>query len=133
MLFSKYSATILAIALLLSSGCGSGDKGPVRHRISGTVTFDGQPVPQGNILFSPDASKGNTGPAAYAKIVDGKYDTASEGAMSPTAGEYTVDIEGTAVQAPGEELAKKLFETYHTTLTVPEQDHVFDITVPGKK
>jgi len=63
---------ILLVALLL--GC-SGDTGPQRYRVSGTVTHQGTPVPIGTIQFTPDASQGNSGPPAFSDIKDGKYDT----------------------------------------------------------
>jgi hypothetical protein len=35
-------------------GCaGCGQEGISRYEISGTVTFQGQPVPEGNIAFEP--------------------------------------------------------------------------------
>lgn len=66
---------LLAVLLL---GC-SGETGPQRHRVSGTVTHKGAPVPIGVIQFTPDATKGNSGPPAFADIKDGKYDTAVSG------------------------------------------------------
>ena len=62
---------VLLVVLLL--GC-SGEDGPQRYRVSGTVTFKGAPVPIGVIQFPPDATQGNSGPPAFADIKDGKYD-----------------------------------------------------------
>jgi hypothetical protein len=51
------------------SGCGR--DGPPRAIVVGKVTYQGQPIADGQIRFTP--SKGSTGPVAVAKIVDGQY------------------------------------------------------------
>lgn len=62
---------------LLASGCGDG--APPAWDVSGTVTFNGKPVPAGRIYFNPDFSKGNDGPQGYADIRDGAFDTRKGG------------------------------------------------------
>lgn len=47
-LFLITTATLLS-AMLVCSGCGP--SGPTKHLVSGKVTFDGQPVPDGDIVF----------------------------------------------------------------------------------
>ena len=66
--------TTALLLVTLSVGCGK-DEG---NRVSGMITFNGQPVPAGKIYFTPDTSKGNSGPTGYADITNGRYDTASE-------------------------------------------------------
>ena len=63
------------IACLAIASCSS-DRGPTRYRVSGEVKVAGQSVPYGEILFTPDSSKGNSGPQGIAIIQQGKYDTA---------------------------------------------------------
>lgn len=54
--------------LVFCQGCGPAD--PVRVPVSGTVTWQGQPVVQGDIVFEADGEL----PAADAgKIVNGEY------------------------------------------------------------
>lgn len=65
----QLSLLLLISLLVVLAGCG-GDNGPKLFRISGTVTFDGQPVKDGDILFVFEDSK--LGPDA-GKIVDGKF------------------------------------------------------------
>ena len=66
---------LLALSILLTlMGCGSAEDTPERYQISGTVSFDGKPVPTGEIVINPDA--GNTGEGSYAVIKNGKYETA---------------------------------------------------------
>ncbi|MFN3153366.1 hypothetical protein [Bremerella sp.] len=75
-----------AIVLGLLISCGSlgcnFDSGPPMVEVSGTVTFDGQPVNDGNIFF-----RAKDGGNSYGgKIVQGKY----ESTVSP--GDKTVEI-----------------------------------------
>jgi hypothetical protein len=84
----------LLTPLMLTTLCGCGgsvDEGPERFDVSGTVTFDGKPVPTGTIYFNP--AEGHSGPQGFAAIVDGKYDTASEG-KGTVGGPHSVRIEG---------------------------------------
>ncbi|NQV26494.1 MAG: hypothetical protein HQ518_19225 [Rhodopirellula sp.] len=94
---SRRSVLILAalapLFLLVISGCGgSVDEGRTRFNISGTVTYDGKPVPKGTIYFNP--AEGNVGPQGFAAIVNGKYNTSSEG-KGTVGGHHTARIEGT--------------------------------------
>ncbi len=58
----------LLMVFLLAAGCGR--SGPRTYRVSGTVTFNGKPVNEGDILFVPaDTARGPTA----AKIANGKY------------------------------------------------------------
>lgn len=65
----KEYALALAIAAALFSGCS--DKGPERAIVSGTVTYQGKPISEGTILFTPQAT--SHVPSAGASIVDGNY------------------------------------------------------------
>lgn len=63
------------MALALVCGCG-GQGGPPRgktSKVSGTITWQGKPVPYGSVTFVPDRSKGNKGRAGTGSIKDGKY------------------------------------------------------------
>lgn len=68
--FATMSLLVGALAL---AGCGK-EPANVVH-VSGTVTFDGKPVPLGMIVFEPDPSKSNSGRQGHADIKDGKFDT----------------------------------------------------------
>jgi hypothetical protein len=42
--------------------------------------FNGEPIARGEVIFTPNVAKGNTGPSGFAIIKDGKFDTdAAEG------------------------------------------------------
>ena len=105
-------------------GCGADDGS---QRLSGTVTFQGVPVPAGKIYFSPDGSKGNTGATGYADIKDGSYDTSASGSRGVGKGPVVVGIEGYDPSKPGpkvpgdmsgEVTVLSLFPRYETTLDV---------------
>ncbi|MGE3807700.1 MAG: hypothetical protein AB7K24_23810 [Gemmataceae bacterium] len=64
---------MLVPALLV--GCGQSDG---RHQIKGTITWQGNPVPAGSIVFEPDTAKGNQGPAGVAEIHEGRFITGPE-------------------------------------------------------
>lgn len=46
-----------------------------RFDLSGSVTYDGKPVPAGYMAIKPDVAAGNKGPGAAATINDGRYAT----------------------------------------------------------
>ncbi len=75
---SIFQYLLIAAACVCLLGCG-GDKGPKRYRISGTVTYQGEPVPMGTVMFEPDSSAGNSGAAGSAAIKDGKFDSGADG------------------------------------------------------
>ncbi|MBN2293266.1 MAG: hypothetical protein JXM70_12620 [Pirellulales bacterium] len=92
---------LLALGMAFCLGCGSG--GPERFDVSGTVTFNGQPIPAGQVFFTPDASKGNSGPQGNCKIVDGSFSTASEKDQGAIGGPHIVQVlgfDGVPVKSP---------------------------------
>ena len=65
----------LVAALLLSLFCvGCGDDG--KYSVSGEVTYKGEPIPSGEIRFTPN--NGNKGPMVLVKIKDGHYETPAD-------------------------------------------------------
>jgi hypothetical protein len=116
---------LLLLAGLLCTGCG-GDDGPPRYGVSGTVTFQGQPVPAGVVLFTPDNTKGNEGPTGFAPIRAGKYDTSLEDGdgKGTIGGPHKVTISGfDGVAAPEQELpdGKRLFADYVVDVDLPKE------------
>jgi hypothetical protein len=77
--------TIIFLAAALCAAAGGCSEGP--SDVTGTVTYDGQPVTAGAITFIPADDKGRkTGGA----IVEGKYHLRSE--EQPRPGKYRVEI-----------------------------------------
>ncbi len=138
MLMKTALVVILACGLM---GCGGGSDEPVRFQSSGAVTFDGKPIPAGDIFFMPDGSKDNKGAPGFAKIVDGKYDTSAEGGKGHVGGPMIVKIEGqdpaaqgkeNSKDTSGEEVIKSLFPPYETTADLPKEDGTKDFAVPAE-
>jgi len=123
----RLAFVVLGLGFLIVAGCSRQD-GPPRYRVTGTITYDGQPVPQGSILFLPDSSKGNDGPGGSAKIVDGKFDTKT--GQSPIGGPHRVMIEGFRENFDPLRLPQPLFRSYTTVHDLPKADTRIDIQVP---
>jgi len=112
----------VAVAALATAGCG--EEGQKRFRASGAVTLDGKPIPYGEVVFTPDATKQNSGPQGIAPIRDGKYDTASTGGKGIAGGPTVVRVNG--MTGPG---GKTLCE-YETVIDLPRGDGTKDLNVP---
>lgn len=114
----------LAFVIVAVAGCS--DDGPKRYRVSGAVTFDGRPIPYGEVLFTPDGAKRNAGPQGIAPIKDGKFDTAAAGGMGAGGGPTVVRVNG--MTGPG---GKTLCE-YECPVDLPRADGPLDVAVPKK-
>ena len=75
------------LALLIAAGCGRNDDLP-RQPVSGTVSFDGQPLSEAWIEFRPEGEGGVT--MAGAKIDGGTYSVPLADGLIP--GKYRVAI-----------------------------------------
>jgi hypothetical protein len=114
------------LAAFICSGCGK--SGPERFAVSGAVTFKGAPVPGGQIIFEPDSAAGNSGPSGYADIVDGHYDTATDG-KGTIGGPHVVRITGLSGK-PGEAGVQPLFKEYQSQKDLPRETSTADFDVP---
>ncbi|MHB8899517.1 MAG: hypothetical protein ACYC6Y_12275 [Thermoguttaceae bacterium] len=120
--------TMCSLASLL--GCGSGSAGPERYDLSGNVTFEGKPIPAGQIVFEPDAATGNSGAQGYAEIRDGKYDTRS--GKGVIGGPHQVRITGLDRFSEDEsDPPKQLFPEYQTKVDLAKGASTQDFEVPG--
>jgi hypothetical protein len=126
---------IATASILVSGGCGPRNAGPQRFDVSGTVTFDGKPVPLGTVYFEADASRGNAGPVSIVGIEDGRYDSKAAKAAGPVQGPLSVRISGSPKLEPGAEPVRPLFPEYTTTIDLDPtvKPHVFDFDVPRPK
>ncbi|NLY01575.1 MAG: hypothetical protein GXY83_36265 [Rhodopirellula sp.] len=85
-----FGLILLLVGSLVLAGCG-GSGGPSTYGVSGTVTFDGKPLPEGDIIFRDPAGQS---PSAAGRITDGKY------AFESTAGKKDVIIKAVG-EVPG--------------------------------
>jgi hypothetical protein len=124
----------LVVVGLALAGCGRGD-GPARHRVKGTVTFEGKPVEFGAIFFEPTESVGKIAPTVYLPVRDGKYDTNDQG---PAAGRYRVVVGGMnksreRVDSDGITHTPQLFQDYKFEVDIPPPNNTLDVVVPASQ
>ena len=79
---------VFCAVVAMLAGCSSDDDLYERVAVSGSVMFNGQPVQDGQIRFSP--RQGTTAPAVLEAITDGHYTTANSGGVP--VGQYRVEI-----------------------------------------
>ena len=85
-----FSVSVLRLALitaLVLSGCGGKESG---IPVSGEVTFQGRPLDQGSIEFSPAEGQGTI---SGAPIMNGRYEIPADHGLQP--GKYDVRISST--------------------------------------
>jgi hypothetical protein len=121
----------LVVTLSALAGCGSGEE--KLYNVSGTVTYDGKPVPKGLIFFDPDPTKGTAGTQGFANIVNGKYDTADKG-KGVRGGSYVVRVNGfDGKEANDAPFGQPLFPEYTDKKELPKENSTFDLAIPKKK
>lgn len=120
------AAAVMAGAALV--GCGAKEQ---LHDVSGTITFQGKPIPKGLIFFDPDPSKGTPGTQGFANIENGKYDTAIQGqGKGIRGGTYTIRISGfDGKEAPEAPFGTFLFPEHQLSKELPAQKQTFDYDV----
>lgn len=126
--------SILAM-LVLVAGCGR-TTGPICYEVSGAVTYEGQPVPAGYILFAPDKAKGNDGPGVNAEIKDGMYRTpAGQGVIGGPHIATLCGYDGKAFKAGpiSNPMGKPLFTGIQVNIDLPKQKTTHDFAVPIRK
>jgi hypothetical protein len=115
-------AAVLGIALIF--GCGPREE--KLYRVSGTVNFDGKPIPKGLIFFDPRVD----GPQGFANIVDGKYDTAEQGKGVRGGSTYDVRVNGfNGIEANEAPFGQPLFPEYTGVKELPAEDSTFDLDI----
>jgi hypothetical protein len=127
---SSFLGCIIIFFFLVVIGCNP--SGLKRYQVSGTITFDGQPVTEGEIRFSPDSAKGNTGPQGYAAIENGKFTTPKGIGVIPGPMYATVTvfdpIKGEA-KNDGSDFRKIIFENWNYAFEMPAKSHVLDLKI----
>ena len=125
----------ILLAITFSAGCEFSEGGPERYPLSGKVTFAGQPVPHGEIVFEPDNGKGNSGPAVVAIIKNGVYSTPD--GNGTIGGAMIVRISGLDGKVPANKGAAAmsphgmmLFLPYTTAIELPKETTKQDFEVP---
>lgn len=110
------------------AGCSGGDD-LERYHISGIVTYQGKPVPVGNVAFEPE-KKGIGG--GFAPIKDGKYDTSVDG-RAHLGGKHKISIvgfDGVADPNDPDSPAVPMFHPYKTEVTLSTETGTMDFEIP---
>ncbi len=99
----RASSFLLLFCLIALTGCSN--NGLTLGRVQGKITYKGQPVPAGEVLFMPDESKGTTGPPASGTISsDGTYVMSTEeSGDGAVVGTHRVGITGREAKPISEE------------------------------
>lgn len=124
----RCSILFSAVALVLF-GCDKPAR-TVAH-LSGTVTFKGQPVPEGFINFIPEITGGNTGEVKAFEIKDGVYNTEQGGSPGIYPGANKIMISG--FDGKGKKLWPKgvqIFNPIEENLAVAAGTNKKDFVVP---
>jgi hypothetical protein len=121
---SAFAIGLIATALV--AGCS--DKGPTRYRVSGDAKFNGTPIVFGDVVFTPDGSKQNSGPQGIAQIRDGKFDTAGPDGKGVAGGPTAVKV--TVHSGPLDKGGKFICE-YEYTVDLARGDTTLNIEVPA--
>jgi len=118
----------VACALLAALAGGTGCGGIKRIPTSGTVTLDGQPLPEGVLKFIPDASKGTAYRVSCSgPVSNGRWNLVTSGMEREDTGTgapvgwfkviYTHPNEDS--KAPGAAPAPKVADKYRSEATTP--------------
>ena len=121
--------SLIVVLATLLVGCGQ--DGPKRYHVEGVITYGGEPVKAGRVIFEPDADAGNSGPAAYADIRSGRYETLAD--MGCVGGPHVVRVICLTGVPEGSELAegRMLCPEYRGKFDAPRKNSRYDIDVPG--
>lgn len=114
--------TMVGCLAMTLVGC---NKKVEQFEIHGQVTYESEPIAEGKILFMPiDESR----PQAIAKILDGKYTTASPGGVF--VGEYKVQVFGYRKTGEVQDLGKLYGTQEQRVQFVPAKfNHETELTV----
>jgi hypothetical protein len=123
-----FAATTTVCLSLAVAGCGPRmPKGLVA--VEGDVTFQGRPVPYGEVVFEPDPAQGNRGPQSRCSISNGAY--ATRAGYGAPIGPVIVTVTG-LTRPPFFDYreAKPLFEPHTFTADLQAASPRLDIVVP---
>lgn len=125
----RFSTTMVIATLVLGTGflVGCGGEKWDRVKVYGDVTYDGEKVEVGTVMFTPTGE--TVGPAGIADIRNGNYNTDDNGAVPGT---HVVTVEGFDGEATEDSPLGSLIFQWDTETTIPDQgSHEFDIKVPA--
>jgi hypothetical protein len=97
----RRTLAVVVVGLLLASCTSCGRDAKQREVVRGRVLFQGDALPGGTIVFTPDTDLGGDGPMAVAEIKsDGSYALKTGNDFGASSGPYRVTIAAAAPVAP---------------------------------
>jgi hypothetical protein len=125
------ACAVALLTLVALSGCGR--PSATRYELSGRITYAGQALPAGYIVFSPAETSATGGPAAQAEIHDGHYEVPA--ARGVVGGPYVATIHGFDGVSSEENgiinaLGKPLVSGYRVSIDLPTAGSTQDLDVP---
>jgi len=133
MIRSFFVAAAMFAGMALLAGCGDDEQ---LHHVSGTITFEGNPIPKGLIFFDPDPSSGTPGTQGFANIENGRFDTAlaGKGTGIRGGGSYIIRISGfDGHEKPEAPFGQFLFPEHELKKELPAEKQTFDYDVKKKR
>ncbi len=124
--------TLNITVFVLFSGCSKNKSG--FYDVSGTVQLNGEDVPAGRIIFSPDRDKGNSGAQGLVEIAQGKITKVSRPVVG---GPHWLEIQ--AYDSVAQEdvegvltLGKRLIPAQNVQVDLPRSDVELAVDVRGQ-
>jgi hypothetical protein len=121
------------VAIAFLAGCGRNGDVP-RYELSGTLAYNGKAVPAGYITFTPDASKGNQGPATSVSVFNGRFRTPP--GTGTIGGPHIATLSGSdsCEAVPNGPIAtpkgQPLFKNVAVKIDLPREDSSYDFKLP---
>jgi hypothetical protein len=133
---SRRAAAVSLGGLYLWAALGCDRGGPTRYDVSGTITFNGSPIPAGQIVLNADHQAGNKGPQGRAGIVNGQISIEDD--MGTVAGPQWLQISGYDGQSYKDNegltrIGKELFPRAYKQVELPKRDMKLNIRVTPAK
>jgi hypothetical protein len=119
----RHSFVILVSTFVLSPSLGCGDSGPKMYELTGTVKYNGTPLPVGHIRFEPQQGVRTKDTVTQSLIKNGRYE------LKVTGGPHRVMIRDMAGEydLPEVQNARSLFAMeYRDDIELPAADSVED-------
>lgn len=118
---------VMLLGLGMVVGCSNE---PPKSEISGTVTFKGEPIPAGDISFTPDVSIVG-GQLQMYMIKDGKFNSEDKPGSGLLPGAYKIRINGyDGKQIPMYFSGKQIFNAIEESIVVDQPKMTRDFVVP---
>jgi hypothetical protein len=114
-------------------GCSRPAEPPAPTTVRGRITFQGQPVAGGTVVFTPDRDRGAIGkPVRAETAADGTFQLQVEGGLSIPPGWYRVAIAAAPAASSGPVFPPRLRRPDLSTLVrevAPGKENVFEFAV----